>query len=92
MHEDHFEGNTMKRIFVFIINHQMPLLPVCEIVGIQRYLSLTAASPIFPNFYFLALNIHIDNARANTHAIALDNKGIVKLPAITGILNNNLNK
>jgi len=28
MREDHFKGNTMKRVFVFIIDHRMPLFPV----------------------------------------------------------------
>jgi len=35
--EDHFKGNTMKRVFVFIIDHRMPLFPVCEIVSTCRF-------------------------------------------------------
>ncbi len=31
MHKNHLEGYAVKRVFVFIIDHKMPLFPVCKI-------------------------------------------------------------
>ena len=43
MRKDHFKGDTVKRVFVFIINHQMPLFPVWNLLP---YFNLIAKSKI----------------------------------------------